>query len=224
MANRAYWGVWTRNFTEATMLDQFERVLRTVPFSAEFPGLTGMVVRAVDFSEAPLVEMDSGANPLKAEEWIASAREYCHADCAFEAESFWDLWAYDFAQGRWVRGPQKLVMICNGEEYDGGVWAEQGHFHAEIGFEHFYTGHAQLLGSSGRPPAEAQDVIEARFQVLMTDPGNLREYHRKTQENIQKLMDWVRAIERAVPVERYRLWSEGEENFEARMDEILAVH
>jgi hypothetical protein len=27
-----------------------------------------------------------------------------------------------------------------------------------------------------------------------------------------------------LPVERVRLWSEGEENFEARLDEILAVH
>jgi len=30
-------------------------------------------------------------------------------------------------------------------------------------------------------------------------------------------------VENALPVERFRLWSEGEENFEARLDEILAV-
>jgi hypothetical protein len=30
-------------------------------------------------------------------------------------------------------------------------------------------------------------------------------------------------VESALPVERYRLWSEGEENFEARMEEILAT-
>jgi hypothetical protein len=33
----------------------------------------------------------------------------------------------------------------------------------------------------------------------------------------------MQAVEQALPVERYRLWSEGEENFEARLDEILAV-
>jgi hypothetical protein len=36
-------------------------------------------------------------------------------------------------------------------------------------------------------------------------------------------MNWIRAVEGALPVERYRLWSEGEENFEARLDEILAL-
>jgi hypothetical protein len=34
-------------------------------------------------------------------------------------------------------------------------------------------------------------------------------------------MGWMRAVEEALPVERFRLWSEGEENFEARLDEIL---
>jgi hypothetical protein len=36
-------------------------------------------------------------------------------------------------------------------------------------------------------------------------------------------MEWMSAAERALPVERYRLWSEGEENFEARLEEILAA-
>jgi hypothetical protein len=57
----------------------------------------------------------------------------------------------------------------------------------------------------------------------MTRPENLREYHQRTRENIQKLMDWLRTVEQALPVKHSRLWSEGEENFEARLDEILAV-
>jgi tRNA A37 methylthiotransferase MiaB len=57
--------------------------------------------------------------------------------------------------------------------------------------------------------------------ILLGD--NLRQYHQKTRENIQQLMSWVRGIEQALPVEAVRLWSEGEENFEARLDEILAV-
>jgi len=43
----------------------------------------------------------------------------------------------------------------------------------------------------------------------------------KTRENIKQLFDWVEAIQRALPVERSELWSEGEENFEARLDAIL---
>jgi hypothetical protein len=57
----------------------------------------------------------------------------------------------------------------------------------------------------------------------MTREDRLGEYHDKTRQNIQQLLDWTRAVERALPLERTLLWSEGEENLEARLDEILAV-
>ena len=42
------------------------------------------------------------------------------------------------------------------------------------------------------------------------------------QGYLLRLLARVEAIERALPVERCELWSEGEENFEARLDAILA--
>jgi len=96
-----------------------------------------------------------------------------------------------------------------------------------VGFEHLFTGHAGLLGSrpAGSPgPGMAADPVEAEFLARMSQPENLREYHLKTRENIKELTDWMQAVEEAVPLEHYRLWSEGEENFESRIDEILAVH
>jgi hypothetical protein len=57
----------------------------------------------------------------------------------------------------------------------------------------------------------------------MSRPENLRGYQERTRENIQRLLRWIRAIEAALPVERALLWSEGEENFEARLDQILAL-
>jgi hypothetical protein len=57
----------------------------------------------------------------------------------------------------------------------------------------------------------------------MASPERLREYHQRTRENIQILLHWLREAETAVPLVRYKLWSEGEENFESRVDEILAV-
>jgi hypothetical protein len=33
----------------------------------------------------------------------------------------------------------------------------------------------------------------------------------------------VQNVERTLPVERFSLWSEGEENLEARLDDILAA-
>jgi hypothetical protein len=56
----------------------------------------------------------------------------------------------------------------------------------------------------------------------MSASNNLKEYHAKTRENIQQLFNWVESIQLALPVERSELWSEGEENFEARLDAILS--
>ena len=38
MANRAYVSLWSKGFSEATMLEQFQQLLTTVPLSAEGPG------------------------------------------------------------------------------------------------------------------------------------------------------------------------------------------
>ena len=95
---------------------------------------------------------------------------------------------------------------------------------ASLGFEHLFTGHAGLLGFSRSARAVPQSPEEARFLASMEEPANLQMYLEKTRENIRHLFDWVRAIEKALPVDQIRLWSEGEENFEARLEEILASH
>ncbi len=223
MANRAFVSVWTKGFAEATMLGQFERLLETVPFSAERPGITELVIRAVDPTETSLVERDLRSHPLDAASLMELAGGHTHADSAYEVWAHWDLWIYDAASGRWQLRPQPLGIICHGEEYDGGAYAEAGHFQAEIGFEHLFTGHVGLLGGRAPSVTPPQHPAEAEFLAVMTRPENLPGYHQRTRENIQKLMDWMRVVEEALLVERYRLWSEGEENFEARLDEILAV-
>ena len=223
MPNRAYASVWVRDFNEETMLAHFERFLATVPLASIPPGFTGMTIRAVDFTETPLEEHDlRGYLPTPAE--IASlAKEQHSGDVAYEVTAKWDLWVRDKESASWKLQPERLEIFCYGPEYDGGVYAESGHFMVDLGFAHLFTGHAGLLTAENGGVAEPQHPEEARFLMWMSQPKNLREYQEKTRENIQKLMGWIRAIEHAVPVERFRLWSEGEENFEARLDEILAV-
>jgi hypothetical protein len=116
-----------------------------------------------------------------------------------------------------------VLLICNGRSYDDGVADSSGDFLADVGLEHFFTGHAGLLGaySTPRPPS---DPVEAEFLSWMMNDERLHEYYEKTRANIQVLLNWVGAVEKALPLERHLLWSEGEENLEARLDEILAVH
>ena len=222
MPNLSYLNVWCKDFPEELILERAGALLSTVPFSASKPGFTHLTIHAIDAAETPVLDQDLRSFPLDAASIIEMARDHMHADCSCEVQCQWDLWGFDPAGG-WKLEPQPLAIFCHGEDYDGSLWRENGHFEADLGLEHFFTGHAGLLGIHQRAPAVPQSTEEAHFLEAMAWPENLMEYQEKTQENIRKLLGWVRAIEGAVPVERVRIWSEGEENFEARIEDILAA-
>ncbi len=205
------------------MLGHFEKLLETVPSSKSWPGFAWLVIRAVGPMETPVEERDLRGFPPTASELIEMARDHLHADCAYEVQANWDLWSYELSPGRWKQGAERLELICNGAEYDAEICGEAGHFQIGLGLEHVFTGHGNLLGARSVAAAAPQHPAEAEFLSRMAEAERLREYHEKTRENIVALFDWMRTIETAVPVEQFRLWSEGEENFEARLDEILAL-
>jgi hypothetical protein len=222
MANQAYLSVLCKNFPEEKILERFGAFLATVPFSVKKPGFMSIVIRAVDATETPVLEEDFRAAPLDANGIVSIAAEQLHSDCSYETSCFWDLSSFDATSGKSQAEPEPLEIFCRGEEFDGELWRERGHLEVNLGFEHFFTGHAGLLGIRGTKELP-QSPEEARFLEAMAWPENLAKYQAKTRENIRKLLDWARQIENAVPVERAWLWSEGEENFEARLEEIVAA-
>lgn len=203
------------------MPGMLERLLETVPFSASQPGFGWLVMRAVDATESPLIEQDLRMQPATPAELLELVRDQIHADTALEAQASWDVWVFETASGKWVEQPQPLLLLCCGEEYDNGVFQQFGHFQADVGFEHLFTGHGGLL-SGGGANSVPEHPIEAEFLAHMAVPENLREYREKTRQNIRLLMDWMQRIVKDPGVARCQLWSEGEENLEARLDEILA--
>jgi hypothetical protein len=223
VANQAYLSVIAKDFPEPRIPERFEAFLQTVPFSSSRPGFTHLTVRAVDDSEAAVLEQDLRPAPLDAAGIAELVASQLHGDCSYETTCFWDLATIEAGSGRSMQQPQALGIICRGEDYENGLWRERGHFEAQLGFEHFFTGHAGLLGVPPGAKTLAQSPEEARFLETMAWPENLDRYQEKTRENIRHLLDWVRRIEKAVPVERAWLWSEGEENFEARLEEIVTA-
>jgi hypothetical protein len=223
MANRAYLRVWTRDFSEQTMIAEFARFLASVPLSESHAGFDQLTVQAVDATETPVVEWDMREQNYGAAEVAALAAQQLYADVAYIVNARWDLWAFDMENLKWQHGPQPLVILCQGKDYGEGAAASEGQLSADLGFEHLFTGHAELLapGAASDPFAGSDHPIEKTFRSWMANGENLKEYHQKTRENIQKLFAWVEAVEHALPVQRSELWSEGEENFEARLDAIL---
>ncbi|HEV2490737.1 MAG TPA: hypothetical protein VGT03_13100 [Candidatus Acidoferrales bacterium] len=180
------------------------------------------MIRAVDETEAPIIEQDLRAVVADSDTLIELAHDHVHNDCSYETQAFWDLWVYDMGSLRWELQPQPLELYCYGDEFGGGEWRENGQLLVDAGFEHLFTGHAGLLGTGELNRGAIQHPDEQRFVSLMAQPQNLSVYREKTGEKIRKLYEWMRRVETALPVEHTRLWSEGEENFEARMEEILA--
>jgi hypothetical protein len=223
MANQAYLSIWLKDFSEETMLERFQKFLSTVPFAKQKPGFTYLEIRAVDSSESPIFEQDLRSMPLDAPSIAHLAKEYLHSDSSYAVRANWDLWVFEGEPLRWQKSPQPIDLSCVGEHFDEGFWKEHGHLEANLGFEHLFTGHGGLLGIRQIARPTPQSAEETSFLELMSQPPNLRTYQEKTRENIQILFEWIRRIEEAVPVARLRLWSEGEENFEARLDEILAA-
>jgi hypothetical protein len=224
MANHAYLRVWTRDFSLETMLAQFARFLTTAPLSAAKNAFDELIVQAVDPSETPVAEWDLRPLNTGPAEVAALAVQNLNADTAYFVSAKWDLWEFDIESLKWQHKPQPLELSCHGPDYDDGIAASAGHFMADLGLEHFFTGHGGLLapGTASNPFPTSDHPIEHRFRQWMAASGNLKEYHAKTRENIQQLFNWVESVERALPVERNELSSEGEENFEARLDAIMA--
>ena len=224
MANHAYLRVWTRDFSLETMIPEFARFLTTAPLSASHGSFEELVVQAIDPGEAPVAEWDLRSLNTGPAEVAAMAAQHLNSDTAYIVSARWDLRRFDIESLKWQQKPEPLLLTCHGPNYDDGIAATSGHFLADLGFEHFFTGHGGLLAPSAasNPFFSSDHPIEHTFRQWMSASNNLKEYHAKTRENIQQLLHWVEAIERALPVERSELWSEGEENMEARLDAILA--
>ena len=223
MSNQAYLSVRCTGLPEESILFRFAAFLQTVPFSDTKRGFYRLTIRAVDESQPPVLELDLRTMPLDAAGIVEIASEQLHSDCSYEVGCFWDLATFDAASGKPKTEPQNLDIFCRGEDYDDGLWRERGHFEVQLGFEHYFTGHARLLGSRDNGRTLPQSPEEARFLEAMAWPENLNLYQEKTRDNIRRLLEWIRRIERAMPAERAWLWSEGEENFEARLEEIVAA-
>ncbi|HVO59212.1 MAG TPA: hypothetical protein VMT51_16105 [Dongiaceae bacterium] len=223
MANRAYLRLWTREFSTETMIPQFVRFLATVPLAAPRDSFDRLVIQAVDATETPVAEWDFSEGKFGAPEVAAIAAQHIHDDTAYIVEAKWNLWSFDSETLKWRETPQPLVLTCRGAQFEDGEAAHEGNFAADLGFEHLFTGHAGLLapGAATNPFAGSDHPVERTFRQWMSVENNRREYAAKTRENIQQLFGWMEAVQRALPVERSELWSEGEDNFEARLDAIL---
>jgi hypothetical protein len=116
MPDQVYLSCWLRGFTEHNMLATFEKTLRRFPFSRLAPHAL-LHIYAIDYTGSPVFErrFDEEVNPFEA---ARLAREFPGADCAYELETFWDLWQYE---DDWSLKPSPAVITCYGPLFESGL-------------------------------------------------------------------------------------------------------
>jgi hypothetical protein len=123
MANRAYLRVWTRDFSEQTMIAEFARFLTTAPVPERPNGFQMLTVQPVDYTIPSEVEWDLRDAKYGPAEIAALAIQDLNADTAFVVEAKWELWNFDIETLKWENGPQPLTLICQGTAFEDGAAA-----------------------------------------------------------------------------------------------------
>ncbi|HSR05809.1 MAG TPA: hypothetical protein VLM42_01545 [Bryobacteraceae bacterium] len=128
MPDRLYFSCSLRETGEAQMLQQFGKLLGVFPFSKLAKRGPVMRIYAIELVEPPVFEREFPVG-TEVEVMIEAMREFLHADCACEIDTFWDLWQYD---GEWKLRPAPLTLACYGPEFE----SEHGdHLRIEFGLD-----------------------------------------------------------------------------------------
>jgi len=131
------------------------------------------------------------------------------------------LWSFDIENLKWQHKPEPLALACHGSEYDGGLAATAGHFTATWVSSTFSRAR---WASGARSGLESVQFVGYPMEHTFAS-GWLRAATEgispKTRENIQQLFNWWKPSSGAAG-RAQRALVEGEENFEARLDAIVA--
>ncbi len=123
----------------------------------------------------------------------AAAAEFLHEDTCYEVTAWWDRWQPGGAGG-WQTASAPVEFLLHGEQFDDGRYREAGHLLINVGPEALYLGAAN-------EPAEV--------------------WQRCAQENVRGLFALLRSLEEELPLAERRLWSEGEDDFATRAEQLL---
>ncbi len=213
MADQLFLSYWLRNYSEGTMLRNYEKLLRLFPFSRLGQQPSTFKIMAVDVSE-PVVAEIPYSPPVPINDVLAVAKDFQNADSSYRLETWWDLWQFD---GEWKLAPARVALCCFGPE-----------------FNQSPSGDALPLDVPRTPviafPSPSDDAalgcaleIEFGIDANFLPQPDLPDSPRMIESNIKSLLKLVHDLDDALPVETRRLWSESGENFAEKLHQALAA-
>ena len=175
MADQLCLSYWLRGFTGQNMLRHWEKALRLFPYSRLSVRPSLLRIYALEYSEPPLLEQAFDPVP-DPEEILASAREFQHADCAYQLDACWDIWQ---READWELAPSRVSICCFGPDFDSGG-DEQ--IRLECGLEVWFLpgseepGGARMIQSNIRSllrlARDLDGALPAERRTLWSDSGH----------------------------------------------------
>lgn len=137
MADQLYLSYWLQNYSEQNRLRYYERMLKLFPFSRLARHPSTFKVIAVDYSEAPVLEVPF-PSPIHIDGVIAAAKDFQNADSCYRLETWWDLWQFE---RQWELAPSRVALCCFGPDFE----RENGdHLLIEFGIDSHFLPQPQL--------------------------------------------------------------------------------
>lgn len=189
MPDPLYLSLWFPDFSGPEMLPHAFAILQQFPFSAQRPGITHFALHPVSWNEATVLErrFPLGIDPGQA---ALLAAETVHEDYAYVFEGSWDLWTPDLTKESWVLEPALVKFIVQGEEFDDRAYQQTGHVEVDFGPDSFF---------------------------LQPETSLSEQTSEKIRENVAKLVEFSKNVEKNSGTSARLLWSESEESLAQKL-------
>jgi hypothetical protein len=153
MADQLYLSYLLRNHTELTMLRHYEKLLKLFPFSRLARHPSTFKVIAVNYTEAPVLEIPFPP-PVAIEDVLAAAKDFQNSDSCYRLETWWDLWQFD---KQWELAPSRVALCCFAPEFE----REGGeHMAVEFGIDAHFLPQPELPNSLRMIQSNIQSLLK----------------------------------------------------------------
>ena len=190
MADQLFLSYWLRNYSESTMLRNYEKLLRLFPFSLLGQQPTTFRIMAVDVSE-PVVAEIPYSPPVPIDDVLAVAKDFQNADACYRLETWWDLWQFE---AEWKLGPARVALCCFGPEFE----RENGeHLGIEFGIDAHFLPQPELPNSLRMVQSNIKSLLKLVHDADDALPVETRRLWSESGDNFsEKLHQALASAER----------------------------
>ena len=189
MPDNLYLNLW---FSDSELVETFAHaaaVMQQLPFPAQLPGITGVAVHPISWSDATILE-ESFRPGISPEEAVTIAAGLSHEDYAYVFEGNWELWSPLIPEGEWTLRPSPVKFIVRGDEFEDAESDIHGQLQVDFGLD--------------TPFLYEELQLSAELEA-------------KVCSNVQKLVYFTALVEKNSGAKTRLLWSESEENLAQKL-------